>query len=309
MVDSSELLALTVGAIVVAALILGAFYVLGLLRKRRAASGVGAPVRAEVASDRAYNRLALARREAQLLEAQGVDVSRARSLLALSDRSFQGREFDRAYELAQSAHESLVTLRRQNLPGAHRLEPKTAPVATSPTLPETAPTPTRISETASTEAGPSAPPQQIPKNKLEAQFQLHLLERDVTTRQGAPGADEGEALRRESQAAFDRGDYTESLRLALKARRQVGGGVETLGKAQPTPASAADRSRAPETVKVAERVAAADRCARCGHPIVAGDTFCRGCGAPHGANAACPKCGAARLGSDVFCGKCGYRYD
>ncbi len=304
MVTTSEIEALVVGAVASAVLIGGAFYVLRRLRLRHLGSRASAS-RPELASDRAYNRAAMARREADLLQAQGVDVSRARELLGLSDRSFQVREFDRAYELAQSAHETLVTLRQQRGGAAAR------PPLTAPPVPATPPV-----------AVPRAPPEDFPlaaepngtaaeltttrppKNKLESHFQLRLLESDLAARGNSPDTTGARELFSQAQAAFGREEYTEALRLALKGRRQLGGAVETLG---PTTATPSGRP-APPGAPAPSRSTPEGRCAKCGRAIVAGDAFCRGCGTPYAA-ATCPKCGAPRTASDAFCGRCGQRYD
>jgi predicted RNA-binding Zn-ribbon protein involved in translation (DUF1610 family) len=300
--------ALAVGAVAASALAFSAFYLLRRLRMRRAA--VGAPPGPEVASDRAYNRLAMARREASLLEAQGVDTTRARDLIQLADRSLQSRDFDRAYELAHSAHESLVLLKREQ--GGPLFRPNPAPVAaTATTLPSRLSAPV-VPAPATPESGasPSAAVQ-IPKNKLESQFQLHLFEKEVSSRTAGPSVDSARAQYDLAQAAFGREEYTEALRLALKARRQLGGAVETLGPSTPATPSVNPKTARPlptDAARTAEATAHAARCPRCGQPIIAGDAFCRGCGAPY-APLSCPNCGAARTTADAFCGKCGTRYD
>ncbi len=309
--NSSELQALVIGVVATAALAVAAFYVLRLLRRRQAASRLGGAPRPEFASDRAYNRLAMARREADVLEAQGWEVGRARDLIGLADTSFRAREFDRAFELAQSAHETLVAQRKQPAPSGGRSGP-------APSTPRGNDSPARPAARAAVDltrapepAVPAPPPAAgLPKNKLESQFQLRLLESDLVARAGTPAAAEVRPLFEQGQAAFAGGEFTEALRLALKGRRQLGGAVETLGPSSP-PSTGASPTAPPgtpiEPQGVAERVAASHRCGNCGYPIQTGDTFCRGCGQPLG-SAGCPQCGAKRLPADTFCGRCGLRF-
>lgn len=308
--DLNEWEALVVGVVATGVLALTAFYVLRLLRRRQANAQRIGHVRPEFASDRAYNRLAMARREADVLEAQGTEVARARELVGLADASFRAREFDRAFELAQAAHETLVALRRRGPPsaGTGRAEREALVPDGSASGPVARPT-VDLRDVAGRASSPAPAASALPKNKLESQFQLRLLEGELSARAGSEAAANARPLFDQGQAAFGREEYTEALRLALKGRRQLGGSVETLG---PSPSAVAPSGRpsppgSPGLEESAERAASSVRCSRCGHPVVAGDTFCRGCGLPLGRQG-CPQCGAERLASDAFCGRCGFRY-
>lgn len=304
-------MAVAVGAIVATLVILVVFYMLRNLRSHRVkvlASGAEHP---EFASDRAYNRLALARREADLLAAQGGDVARARDLIALAESSLRSREFDRAYELAQSAHETLVTARRRQASAGVLGSPSRGP---APVAPLAAAAPILEAPSGPKGEGGVAPPvpPAVPKNRAEAQFQLRLFEEDLVTAKGKDGGAQPSAEARElyvqAQAAFSRGDYGEAFRLALRGRRRVGATVEALAPSPVSPVPPGQPSPSPTDVAAAaERVALADRCPSCGHPISPDDSFCRGCGTAR-TPTACPKCGASRKAGDAFCGKCGTRY-
>jgi len=298
-IEAYELLA--VGVLLVAIVMLATFHLLRTYRQRRLQALRGQGTEPAAASDRAYNRLALARREADLLDAQGIDTERSRQLIGLAGRSLDARDFGRAYDLAQAAHETLVMARRQPLPSAAK-GPTPAEVATPAAAPAS-PSPAGV-------ATGEGPPR-LAKNRVEAQFQLHMLEQDLAgaarNATAAPALSEARELRAQAQAAFDRADYAEAFRLSLRGRRRVGGHLEVLGS--PVPAVGGGPARpAPVTAEqAAEAVAAQERCPACGHPTVAGDAFCRGCGAPRTA-LSCPACGGHRTPADTFCGKCGARY-
>jgi Double zinc ribbon len=256
-------------------------------------------------SDRAYNRLALARREADLLAAQGVEVASAQQLIDLANRSLDARDFGRAYDLAQAAHETLVKARRDPLrSGSKGTSPPPGPAATP--LPTTASPPAAGAPA----AGPPTP--SIPKSRVEAQFELRMFEQDLVQakQRGASGPDVDGAREMyvQAHAAFSKGAYPEAFRLSLRGRRRIGGSVESLGPPGPATPAAAPATAEGDPVRAAEEVAAAGRCAQCGHPTVVGDTFCRGCGAAL-APPTCPSCGAPRTPRDTFCGKCGARFD
>ncbi len=307
--------ALVVGVVLSIVLMAVAFFILTRLRRRRDRLRGGATSSPAVASDRAFNRLTMARTEADLLGRQGGDVRRARELIGLAEASFGRREFDRAYDLAQSAHETLVAARRgPRETAAAPPEPGSA-APSGPPLASAAPAhPPRIADPAGVPA--NAPVSTVPKNRVESQFEIHLLDSELEdarrTRPRQASTKRAEALRAEAQAAYDRSDFTEAFRLALRGRREAGGKVETLA---PGPARPVGGEREPagpgsagvNPAAVAEEAAGAGRCPQCGHPNLPSDTFCRGCGTPV-APAVCPQCSAARRPIDTFCGRCGQKF-
>jgi len=265
-------------------------------------------------SDRAFNRIAMARREASLMNNQGSDVSRALEELARAQAAFDRRQFDQAYELAQTAHESMVAARQRGpIRSSQSLFPtqSSAPAVAPPPAPPVGPQPP------SPGAAPSPPPPEggrIPKNRAESQFQLRLLAEAMARPRPAGGSalQSAAALAQSAHSAFDRGDYTEAFRLALKARRQLGESVESLPLTptrSPAPPSTTEAGgKVPDALSSAEDVATAERCPSCGYPTLAADAFCRGCGAPRGPMT-CPTCGAERAVADTFCGRCGTRFE
>ena len=294
--------------VVVAVIVVGMLlYLRQQLRRKRAQLLRDLEDRPELIQDRAFNRIAMARREAELLVARGSDVARARELIATAQASFDSRRYEAAYQSAQLAHESLV----------HARKASPLPSSSSKSGPE--PTPVR-----SPEPDPIAPPAAavpvpgIAKNRAESKFQLTVLDRELERARHdgpeGPTTAEATALQRDAQTAFDRSDYTEAFRLALRGRRALGGSVESLPPSPGARAASTPRAVAPDAARpldasaAAERVAGADRCSACGYPTLPGDTFCRGCGKPHG-GASCPACGTPRTSSDTFCGRCGTRFD
>lgn len=284
---------------VVAGLLL---YLIRRLRRRRDKLLTDLKSPPELAQDRAFNRIAMARRESEMLARTGADVGSARSLIAQAQGTFDTRNFDRAYEFAQSAHEALVVARRTGVgPGTAR-----SPAAPSATAASPAP-PSRPND-------PAIPP--IPKNRAESQFQLRLLDQELVTaherrpRQNATIA--ADSMRSQARAAFDRGDFTDAFRLSLKGRRQLGGTVEALAPSATTRtmdgATATDLLMSGGDAGVtADRLTGADRCPDCGYPALPNDQYCRGCGRPR-APSVCPVCNAPRVSADTFCGRCGARF-
>jgi len=294
-------------AIVVVALLL---YLLRRLRSRRTKLLNELDNRPQLTQDRAFNRLAMARREAHVLADQGVDVTRAQELIAESQGAFDNRHYDRAYEAAQSAHEALVNARLKG-----RLTTG-APLPSSPPTvgrgaPASAPSPVPTPPPAETPARPT-----IAKNQAESQFQIRLLDEELgalpARRAKDPGRLQAAEYARLASEAFAKGDYTEAFRLALKGRRALGGPVESLpltgggAEAGATASGNGGVARA-DIAETAATVAGGERCPECGYPTLAGDSFCRGCGRPKGP-VTCPSCGAPRGADESFCGRCGTRF-
>ncbi len=300
--------------IVFAAIVLGLLYLaLRRLKARRAQllNDLNSPPR--LMSDRAFNRLAMARRETDILGRQGVDTVRARELIAQSQAAFDQSQFSRSYELAQSAHEALVNSRQTGtLPStAAAAPPGPAPARPAPALPSRPGGPVGASPPPD-DAG--APVPRLAPNRAESQFEMRLLDSDLDRARSARASPSmvstATSLRTQAQTAFDAGQYTDALRFALKGRRELGGKVETLAAGPGTSAAGSgpalgrpDPASSDPTV-AAERAAGGSRCSQCGYPTRSDDAFCRGCGRPL-APSNCPQCGAVRSPADTFCGRCG----
>lgn len=268
--------------------------------------------RPDLVQDRAFNRIAMARREAELLAGQGVDVGRARDQIAEAQAAFDNRRYEQAYQTAQVAHESLVNARRTG-PRLSSAPPRSGSSGNSPPSPPASP----VGAPAPSAAAAPAPAPPVAKNRAESQFQLRLLDQELASARsnhsGAPVTIDAGELATRAHSAFDRSDFTEAFRLALKGRRALGGSIESLPPTPGGPVPTDDpgprgfdgnlgaRSDATET---AEKVAGAERCSECGYPALPGDAFCRGCGRPRSPSA-CAKCGTPRTPSDTFCGRCG----
>lgn len=288
-------------AVVVAGLML---FLIRRLRQRRDKLLGELRDRPELVQDRAFNRLAMARAESEILARQGSDVTRARDLIAQSQGAFDLRDYDRAYQVAQQAHEALVHARQAGplptesprMSAESAVERPGVPVFGARNAPAPAPLPG------------------IPKNRAESQFQLRLLDGDLEKARAARLRSttfrEATQIRTEAGAAFDRAEFTEAFRLALKGRRVLGAPVEALaappGATGPTAARGASPI-VPDAARTAEQVAGGGRCPDCGYPALPEDTFCRGCGVPR-TPATCRMCGATRKPADTFCGGCGARF-
>jgi hypothetical protein len=288
-----------------------------------------------VLDDRSYNQVRIGQAAADRLAQTGVDVSAAKELFRRAEAARAGGNYTLSLELSKKAQDSLAAARS----GAMTL-PSSGPVRstlstdTTPSsslsagprsasaavyaAPPTAPVfaagangpDTGVSSEVALEPGTSRPP----KNKMEAHFQLSLVQDELdqarATKSRTKAFRDAEGLRDQGQAAYDKQDFTEALRLALKSRRTLGTRVEALpvstvpasspGASEQVAVSAAARVSG----SVADSTAFGQTCAKCGRTVAPTDQFCRGCGAPI-APAVCSRCGAPLSAGDRFCGTCG----
>jgi Double zinc ribbon len=292
-------LTLLVVVVILVIIVIGVFlYLASRLRNRRDRLLTDLKGKPELVQDRAFNRLAMARREAEIVARTGTDLGDARSLIARSQAAFDLRQFARSYELAQSAHEALVNARSKAALPSLTPEPTPSHPAAGPGLP--------LRDAA---AGPEpAPAASLPKNRAESHFLLVLLTQELAAAPPNAGSTlEARSMATQAQAAFDRAEYNDAFRLALKGRRALGGPLETVAPSPTSSGAALSGSGARDLTGVADAVAGTARCPSCGHPTPPGDVFCRGCGRSL-VPSTCAACGAPRAPRDVFCGRCGTSY-
>ncbi|HYK92901.1 MAG TPA: zinc ribbon domain-containing protein [Thermoplasmata archaeon] len=280
------------------------YYAVTRLRLRRKQLSLELDSSKDLVEDRSFNQLKLARAEADLLASRGIDVGRARELIVEAETARGRRDYDNSLALARSAHESLVRL-HQGLPITSSAGPKpTGLTGRTPPLAFPSTAPGGPLDRGPEFEGPQSTPlpgrddpsarATLPRNKAESKFQISLLDEELTRATSTAGPNaavlEATEIKGRATTAFDQGDFTEALRLALRGRRRLGTQLETLapgpGAAAPAPA---------ETGMV---------CISCGEALRANDRFCRSCGTLRG-TARCAACGTALDAEDKFCAACG----
>ncbi|MCI4352893.1 MAG: zinc ribbon domain-containing protein [Thermoplasmata archaeon] len=333
MASATPTLSFEIGAVfVVAFVVLGALYALNRYLKRRGPELATREGRG-VLDDRSFNQIRIGQAAAEVLARSGADVTAARMLLTRAETARTSGAYDMAIELAKQAQDRLSVARSgaQTLVAApsSRSEPRAAvdsPSSRSAWVPPTRPSALHSTLTSTAAADPvrgtlapaaslaGMPSSRPPKNKMEAHFQLSLateeLERFSTTKPPSKNIGEADRLRVDGQAAYDRGDFTEALRLALRSRRTLGTRVEALPVATaPGSASAGTGSaalpRGPgQGAAATEELAFGPKCPQCGKPATADDRYCRSCGGPIPPSL-CSSCAAPLSAGDRFCGVCG----
>ena len=303
-------------------------------------------------ADRAFNSLNAARALLEVVRREGGAVADAEALISRAQMKYDARRFEECSDLTRNAQEKLAKARKVALAGTPppSMAPTNPPVPKAPRAAEppglvppgpgvTAPAaiPPRRGLPLESETTPPADAAEVgseegaselerfkmrmPRNDLEARFLLRSLKDDLA-HAGGSGVEasrlrEAQNWAARSDQAFERKDYTDSLRLAIRGRRTLEGSGPVTGipvspgtvvetpAAQPS--SSLQRSSgplAPASVSAGAKGASTLRCARCGRENLSSDRFCRGCGGPLNPPR-CPRCQAEMTSDDAFCGSCG----
>ncbi len=284
-----------------------------------------------VLDDRSYNQIRIGQAAADRLAQTGIDVTAAKELFRRAETARASGNYETSIELSKRGQDVLaaarsggngmagslptVTLSSVAVPrpaAGGALRSSTAPGYTAPPA-----APVIAGDTArAPEVGAPLEPatDRPPKNKMEAHFQLSVVQDELdqarSTKSRTKAFQDADSLRKQGQAAYDKQDFTEALRLALKSRRTLGTRVEAL-PVSVVPASATTPggpvnagTGAKNSGGVASPGASGPNCSQCGRTAAATDQFCRSCGAPI-TPAMCTNCGAPLVAGDRFCGKCG----
>ena len=334
-----QIIGITLAVITVALFAVWVLRVLSLRRKRflkELEAGTS-----ESGEDAAHNQILTTRAVLKRLEAQGEDVSAAKAILKQAEAKQEAGRYAQALQLAREARNSMApraksapVTSRVRVPASPRKVEKeellyrdiaegtrgrAKPAAGSPagaSMEEP-----DIPEPDSSGNPPSIPELRkgVPKNQLESRFEINVLEKSLKdTDDGS--FPEARKLLTMAQRSFDRGDYSEALRLAMRGRKIVGTGTEETISLSPAtvvetppeaPLPSAARSSAPPVVKdvvpepgTGGARSTVIRCPRCGRENPTTNKFCRGCGKPL-AEPQCPRCQKPVSPDDAFCGICG----
>lgn len=249
-------------------------------------------LRATQRKDEAFNAILTTRHVINVLQRQGGDTRAAQSVLEEAKYAMQKNDYDEAMNLAEKARHALThPSEPAPAPGASDLEKVAEEVLATP------------KEDANLYTGTKLPDEQT-GSYLSAQFELNGA-RDDLKKAMAMGRDVSPAqgLLAEADAAFEQGNYTKVLSLAVRARKTMGVGsaVETIQLKSPEPAEVAEEPP-PETRGQRER---GNTCTRCGDLLEKGDAFCGKCGTRVILERTCENCGEKARPKDKFCRKCG----
>jgi ribosomal protein L40E len=144
----------------------------------------------------------------------------------------------------------------------------------------------------------------LPKNYLESKFMICSV-RDILEQSGAKQKNAAaEENLRQAEESFQKEEYTEALKLALRAKRALDGGSDSIGPIESKPiATNPQTERLPPQPKSLREPS--KNCVRCGASLTDDDVYCRKCGLKVDRSPKCSVCGEKLADEDIFCRKCG----
>jgi len=287
MTDQEQLILV---AILAALMLVVVFFELRYMRKRRKSK---VTLRVDQIKDEAYNAIHTTRRVINMIQGRGGDTRAAQSILEEAKYALQRGEHAEAIRLARNAREALT----------HPNEPAPAggpSSALEKVAEEVLSTP---GDSRDLYSGTKLPDEQT-GSYLSAQFELNGAREDVKKAVIA-GRDVSSAqnLLAEADTAFEQGNYTKVLSLAVRARKTMGmgGAIETIPLKAPEPDEVAEEP----PPQARDRHHRSNICTKCGEPLEKGDAFCGKCGTRVIQERTCENCGARARPVDKFCRKCG----
>lgn len=241
----------------------------------------------KIMQDDAYNSIQTTKAVAEALKARGRTSKEANLLIIEAEAALERGNHQYALESINKAKELLKSAK----------EEKADPVA-------------QIVSKVGVKSGeekcevPFQEARKLPKNYLESKFMICSV-RDILEHSGAKGKNAVvEENLKQADESFQKEDYTEALKLALRAKRALDGGADSIGPIEsklqikdtgverlpPQPKSLHEPSKS---------------CVRCGSSLTEEDVYCRKCGLKVDRSLKCSACGEKLAEDDIFCRKCG----
>ncbi len=221
-------------------------------RRARAAGASDLP-------DQAHNAILTSKAISRTLAAAGVMTADVDAVVQEAEIAYRNRNYRVVIELTDKAKSMLKTekARHDNMGDLSRLRKVDGTEADEATTKEFL-------------------QKELPPNYVQAKFTISLAEeRIVAARDAGRATAEAEAVLATARQSFEGKDYDGALKLAVKSRRLADGEFEVEPGAQQ--ASPAAPTPVPASVEIPRPAGRA--CASCGSELLAGDTFCRKCGA------------------------------
>jgi tetratricopeptide (TPR) repeat protein len=275
----SDLIILAVLGIILAIVI---FFELRYFRRKRKER-----VDVKIHKDDAYNSIMTAKAVAEALKTRG-RVSREANLLIIeAEAAFQRGNHLYALESINKAKDLLKNAKEEHADPVASIAAKVGGKG--------------VEEKCEV---PFQEARKLPKNYLESKFIICSV-RDILEQSGAEqrNADAEESLR-QADEAFQKEDYTEALKLALRAKRALDGGAEAIGPIENKPVTTdAQVERLPPQPRSLKEPS--KNCVRCGASLTEEDVYCRKCGLKVDRSPKCAACGEKLAEDDIFCRKCG----
>ena len=276
--------------------IVGTAYILMFL-KRRADKKVR-EIKEPKVEDDAYNQIQMIKSMTKIMKNKGYNVNSIEMMILKAERAYDAQRYLESIEIVNNAKRALWRLK----------EEKSQEDNLSPQVKKELEIIKRIEEQPAQE---EMPPQvkdfvrKLPENYLQSKFEIGVVEEKIVKMEEGELKEYAKMYIERAKRAFEIGDYTEALRLAVKCNRMIDSG-EALYEESEKPVAVPTASVAPliEEEKEEEEEL---HCPECGAIVRPEDKYCWNCGAKLVFIYTCPNCGGEVSSEDKFCRHCGYK--
>lgn len=269
-------LELSIIAVIMAVSAIIIYFEAKIIRRRRSE-------REKVTEDRdeAYNILETTKAIASSLRSQGRDVLSAEMLLTQAENALQRHDIQSCKDLSNKAKDILISSKKAEPAGHISEEDASGP---APVLQENK--------------------ERAPENYLESKFMMETVY-DLAERSPQDLRMRALAELNLAKLSFSKGEYTEALRSAMRAKRVMDPecDLDKKGSAVELKSSSAANAEDPSNVVGHNGPLT---CSKCGKEAMKGDLFCPACGSRLTPRI-CGSCGKEMQDDDMFCRKCGIR--
>lgn len=267
-----------------------------MLLKKRAATKVTKLGESNVEDD-AYNQIQIVKSMARVMKNKGYNVEPVESMIAKAENAYNYQRYLESIDITNNAKRALLRLKDEN-----KMED-----SLSPEVEKELEIIKKIEEEPEKD---EMPPQikdfvkKLPPNYLQSKFEIGVVEEKIIKMEEGQLKEYAKLYMEKAKRAFDMGDYSEALKLAVKSNRIIDTGklpenVPIKEEQKPvivTPLIEEEEEKEEEL-----------HCPNCGAVVRPEDKYCWNCGAKLVFIYKCPNCGAEVSSEDKYCRHCGYK--
>ncbi len=254
----------------------------------------------------AYNQLQMLRAMVKLMRDKGYNISPVETLIVKAQMAYNTDNYAECIEIVNSAKRTLARIREES----------TVPDGISPRVAEEMRIIKKIEERGSYQY--EMPPQvkdferKLPENYLQSKFEIKVVEDKILKREEGAVKDAAMLYLKRAKEAFDRKEYTEALRLAIKSNRILETNEIPSEKPVQEVKPVIEVVEKPKVISITETEETEKKeeelhCPNCGAVVRKEDKYCWNCGAKLVWTYKCPNCGGEVTTEDRFCRHCGYK--
>ncbi len=256
----------------------------------------------------AFNQIQMLRSMVRLMRDKGYNMSPVENMIVKAQMAYNTSNYVECIEIVNNAKRVLKRIREET----------SMPDGISPKVAEEMQIIKKIEESAPTQE--EMPPQvkdferKLPQNYLQSKFEIKVVEDKILKKEDGAVKDAAMLYLKRAKEAFETGEYTESLKFAIKSNRILDTNeipveapvIESVPKVIEPPKVEPSVVSITET-KEEEKKEEELHCPNCGAVVRREDKYCWNCGAKLVWTYKCPNCGAEVTTEDNYCRHCGYK--